>query len=66
MNPDFATFIIPGALDVPEMISLVVEAYEPSGPFGMKGVGEVGINGPLPAIAGALADACGINLTRSP
>jgi len=66
MNPDFATFIIPGALDVPEMISLVVEAYEPSGPFGMKGVGEVGMNGPLPAIAGALADACGINLTRSP
>jgi CO/xanthine dehydrogenase Mo-binding subunit len=66
LNPDFATYIIPGALDVPELISLAVEAYEPSGPYGMKGVGEVGMNGPLPAIAGALADACGIHMTRSP
>jgi len=32
----------------------------------MKGVGEVGTNGPLPAIANALYDACGIRLTRSP
>lgn len=66
MNPDFATYIIPGALDIPEIVSLAVEAYEPSGPYGMKGVGEVGMNGPLPAIAGALADACGIHMTRSP
>jgi CO/xanthine dehydrogenase Mo-binding subunit len=65
-NPDFATYIIPGAQDIPEIVSLVVEAYEPSGPYGMKGVGEVGMNGPLPAIAGALADACGIHITRSP
>jgi CO/xanthine dehydrogenase Mo-binding subunit len=65
-NPDFATYIIPGALDIPQIVSLVVEAYEPSGPYGMKGVGEVGMNGPLPAIACALADACGIHMTRSP
>lgn len=66
VNPDFATYIIPGALDIPELVSLAVETYEPSGPYGMKGVGEVGMNGPLPAIAGALADACGIHVTRSP
>jgi CO/xanthine dehydrogenase Mo-binding subunit len=66
LNPDFATYIIPGALDIPEMLSLSVETYEPSGPYGMKGVGEVGMNGPLPAIACALADACGIHMTRSP
>ena len=66
VNPDFATYIIPGALDIPEMVSLAVETYEPSGPYGMKGVGEVGTNGPLPAIASALADACGIHMTRSP
>ncbi|MDD5169640.1 MAG: molybdopterin-dependent oxidoreductase, partial [Syntrophales bacterium] len=63
---DLSTYIIPGALDVPEIIPLAVESYEPTGPYGMKGVGEVGINGPLPAIANALADACGINLHRSP
>ena len=33
---------------------------------GMKGVGEVGINGPLPAIAGAVSGACGIEITRAP
>ena len=66
VNPDFATYIIPGSLDIPEITSLIVEAYEPSGPYGMKGVGEVGMNGPLPAIASALADACSIRLTRSP
>jgi len=66
LNPDFATYIIPTSCDIPEMLSLPVETYEPSGPYGMKGVGEVGTNGPLPAIANAVADACGINPTRSP
>jgi CO/xanthine dehydrogenase Mo-binding subunit len=66
LTPDFATYIIPGAPDIPEMTSLAVETYEPSGPYGMKGVGEVGINGPLPAIAGAVSGACGIEITRAP
>ena len=66
LNPNFATYIIPTACDIPEITSLPVEDYEPSGPYGMKGVGEVGTNGPLPAIANAVADACGINPTRSP
>jgi len=66
LTPDFATYIIPGAPDIPELTSLIVETYEPSGPYGMKGVGEVGINGPLPAIAGAVSRACGIEITRAP
>jgi CO/xanthine dehydrogenase Mo-binding subunit len=66
LTPDLATYIIPGAPDLPEITSLAVEAYEPTGPYGMKGVGEVGINGPLPAIANAVADACGIGITRAP
>jgi CO/xanthine dehydrogenase Mo-binding subunit len=66
LTPDLATYIIPGAPDIPEMTSFAIEDYEPSGPYGMKGVGEVGINGPLPAIANAAADACGIEITRAP
>ena len=65
-NADLGTYIIPGSLDVPDIIPLSVETYEPTGPYGMKGVGEVGINGPLPAIANALADAWGIQMCRSP
>ncbi len=66
MNPDLGTYVIPGSLDIPDLTPLMVETFEPSGPYGLKGIGEVGINGPLPAIAGALEDACGIRLTKSP
>jgi hypothetical protein len=44
----------------------MLQTVEESGPFGMKGMGEVGINGPLPAIANAVAQACGINVTQAP
>lgn len=66
LTSNFTTYHIPGAMDVPQIDSQMVETWEPSGPYGMKGVGEVGSNGPLPAIANALADACGVHLTRSP
>jgi len=66
LTPDLATFIIPGAMDIPDMMSIPVETCETSGPYGMKGAGEVGINGPLPAIAGALAQACGVRLKTAP
>ncbi len=66
LTPDFATYVIPTAMDVPEIASLAVETCEDSGPYGMKGVGEVGINGPLPAVANALAGACGVRMTSAP
>jgi len=66
ITPDLATYIIPTALDMPDMDSISVESYEPTGPFGLKGAGEIAIDGPLPAIANAIADACGVRLFRSP
>jgi CO/xanthine dehydrogenase Mo-binding subunit len=66
LNPDFANYLIPTALDIPDIKSIAVETVEPTGPFGMKGIGEVGANAPLPAIAGALEDALGVRLTHSP
>jgi CO/xanthine dehydrogenase Mo-binding subunit len=59
MTPDLATYILPTSLDAPAVECHFVEAAEPSGPYGMKGAGEVAIDGPLPAVANALADACG-------
>jgi CO/xanthine dehydrogenase Mo-binding subunit len=32
----------------------------------MKGIGEVAMNGPLPAVANAVADACGVRLCHGP
>ena len=63
---NFATYLMPGALDLPDTVSCAYQGHEPTGPFGMKGVGEVALNGPLPAIANALDDACGIRLCHAP
>jgi len=63
---DLATYIVPTSVDLPDMISIAVEPEEKTGPYGMKGLGEVVISGCLPAIANAFHDACGVRITRSP
>jgi CO/xanthine dehydrogenase Mo-binding subunit len=63
---DFSSYLIPGALDLPEITSIACPGDEARGPFGMKGVGEVAMNGPLPAVANALADGCKIHLRDAP
>jgi CO/xanthine dehydrogenase Mo-binding subunit len=65
-TPDLSTYLIPTSLDLPDTQSVAVETLEHSGPFGMKGVGEVGMNGPLPAVASALSDALGARIARAP
>ncbi|MBI4963564.1 MAG: xanthine dehydrogenase family protein molybdopterin-binding subunit [Desulfomonile tiedjei] len=66
LTPDFSTYTIPTSADVPEIDSIPVQVHEPTGPFGLKGAGEVATNGPLPAVANAVADACGVRIFRSP
>ena len=66
LNPSLTDYIIPTSLDVPDIASLTVETVESTGPFGMKGMGEVGMNGPLPVVAGAVLDAVGVWVKRSP
>ncbi|MDD3846069.1 MAG: xanthine dehydrogenase family protein molybdopterin-binding subunit [Syntrophorhabdaceae bacterium] len=63
---DLATYIVPTSVDVPDMVSIAVEPDETTGPFGMKGIGEVVISGCLPAIANAFHDACGVRIMTSP
>ncbi len=63
---DLSTYIIPCAMDIPAIESITVEADEETGPFGLKGAGEVAMNGPLPAISNAIYDACGIRVNSSP
>ncbi len=63
---DLATYIIPTSMDLPDMVSVAVEIGEDTGPFGMKGIGEVVISGTLPAVANAFYDACAIRITKGP
>ncbi len=66
LTADLSTYIIPGALDSPSMTLISIDQPEHTGPFGMKGVGEIGIDAPLPAVANAAADACGVRSRHWP
>ncbi|KHK03526.1 xanthine dehydrogenase family protein molybdopterin-binding subunit [Desulfovibrio sp. TomC] len=63
---DLSTYLIPTALDLPDIACLALPDNEPTGPMGLKGMGEVGIHGPGPAVAQALYDAIGMDVTRLP
>ncbi|MBN2279208.1 MAG: molybdopterin-dependent oxidoreductase [Candidatus Marinimicrobia bacterium] len=66
INKNFKTYKIPVAADMPEMKTKVIESHEKTGPFGAKSVGEIGINGPTPAIANAIYDAIGVRIFDAP
>ena len=66
LNANLFDYKIPAALDVPDIEVVLVDSQEPSGPWGAKSIAEVGINGPLPAIANAIYDAVGVRLYRAP
>jgi CO/xanthine dehydrogenase Mo-binding subunit len=66
LSDDLSTYLIPSTLDLPDIVSIPYHNNEDTGPFGMKGVGEVAMNGPLPAVANAVADACGVRLCHAP
>lgn len=66
INPNFRDYKICTALDIPEIEIILIPTYEPTGPFGAKSIAEININGPLPAIANAIYNACGIRLREAP
>lgn len=62
----FAEYIIPTAMDIPEIESVILEYPSSNGPYGVKGVGEMTANSPIPAIVNAIYDAVGIWVTDLP
>ena len=65
-NPSFFDYKIPNTEDIPDIEVILVESSEPTGPMGAKSVGEIGINGAIPAISNAVRDAVGIQLKNPP
>ena len=63
---DLATYTIPTSLDLPDFQSKATGVYEPTGPFGLKGAGELALSGSGPAIANAIADAVGVRVDGLP
>lgn len=62
----FRDYTIASAIDVPEIVTILVPTHEPTGPFGAKAIAEIPINGPAPAIANAVFDAVGVRLRELP
>ena len=54
------------AKDVPEIEVRIVEVPQPRSPYGIKGVGEIGLVPTAPAVAAALREATGVWHTKLP
>lgn len=62
----FRDYTIATAVDVPEIVTILVPTHEPTGPFGAKAIAEIPINGPAPAIANAVFNATGARIRELP
>ncbi len=66
LNPDFLDYRLFTTADMPELETIIIETDDPLGPFGAKGVGEMGGTPTAAAIANAIYDAVGVRLTTVP
>jgi CO/xanthine dehydrogenase Mo-binding subunit len=66
LNPNFSDYRVPCIADMPPLRQVFVPSYEPTGPFGAKGVSQVGLDTVAPALANAIFDAVGVRIRTLP
>ena len=66
LNSSWLDYRMPIAKDLPMIDTLIVEVPNPDHPTGVRGVGEVSIIPPVPAIANAINQAIGIRVSETP
>ena len=66
INPNLTNYIMPTSLDMPQIEVDIVDNYDPTGPFGAKGVGEPTCVSTAAAILNAIHDAVGVRITTLP
>ena len=65
VNAQLTNYTIPTTLDTPAMDLAVLENHYADGPYGAKGLGELPIDGPAPAVANAIRS-LGIDVREVP
>jgi CO/xanthine dehydrogenase Mo-binding subunit len=66
LNPNFSDYRIPTAADMPPLKRAFADSYEPTGPFGAKGLGELSMDPFAAVIGNAVFDACGVRIKQLP
>lgn len=66
LNNNLLDYKLPTIMDTPDIGAAFVEKEDPTGPFGVKSLGEPPIVSPAPAIRNAVLDAAGVAFNRIP
>ena len=66
LNPRLSGYRIPTATEMPPITSVWVETDDPRGPYGAKGLGEMGLVPTAAAVSNAIYDATGARLVEIP
>ncbi len=66
VNPNLSEYRIPSMRDMPKLTYGFADSYEPTGPFGAKGLGELGTDPTSAAIGNAIFDAVGVRIKTLP
>ena len=66
LNNNLLDYKLPTMMDTPDIGASFVESSDPTGPFGVKALGEPPVITPAPAIRNAVLDATGVAFNRLP
>jgi CO/xanthine dehydrogenase Mo-binding subunit len=66
VNGQMTNYIMPASCDLPPIRVIFEEVGNPHGAYGAKGIGELPMDGPAPAIVNAISDALGVDFDSIP
>jgi CO/xanthine dehydrogenase Mo-binding subunit len=66
VNPNFSDYRIPSMRDMPPLEHAFADSYEPTGPFGAKGLGELNMDPTAAVVSNAIFDAVGVRIKTLP
>ena len=66
VNPSLLDYRAPRAADLPPIRAVLLDGHDPAGPYGAKGIGEIGVVPAPAAVANAVAHATGVRIREVP